>query len=324
MRLTVATATLFSQALPASTNEFSTSIQLNDDHDVFHSNSITMANFLNGEVELIPRLKHSTRRKVSTLLAERGQANGILRNKQFHPVGKECKPLSEDPDIGILSCAKGQFCMATEDANLGGVCSVATLARKLTKSGQKISSHCQSNSNSLYKCDCTNYDISTASGTITCNVYPYKCVGCTNYCLSGNATVHLTTGGNVSEYTYCYDVKKPYAVTACGSFYYTTNTCAYSINGVKCNICTNTTFDCTNIPHGLKGSMHGSLHPLPIMAQLNALNPSTTCAPGQSPSTTQAGSNPTATKSETYRARLGTAIMAFVGLGSILLSHFTV
>lgn len=35
---------------------------------------------------------------------------------------KDCDPSSDDPDVGVLSCGQGHFCLAKEDSVLGGIC----------------------------------------------------------------------------------------------------------------------------------------------------------------------------------------------------------
>ena len=83
--------------------------------------------------------------------------------------------------------------------------------------------------------------------------YPSRCIGCSNYCLSGNFTATFTPGGNVSTNYSCESITNPYEAIFCKFLNYTDLSCVYTVNGVACNKCNQTYIDCTNIPHGLKG-----------------------------------------------------------------------
>ena len=118
-----------------------------------------------------------------------------------------------------------------------------------------------------YTCDCTNFDETSKSGIITCT-YPLRCVGCSDYCFSGNLTTTFAPGGNSSTLYVCDNITSPYEVGTCALLLATRNkSCVYKINGVACNFCIFTYFDYTNIPNGLKGAIGKSLFPFRFLSK---------------------------------------------------------
>ena len=210
--------------------------------------------------------------------------SNLLKNKKLYnedePI-KECDPKSEDPDVGILSCGASRYCRESKLSKLGGFCTPISAARALSGSISMSSRFC-SNVSRHYNCNCTNFDQTSKSGVITCT-YPFRCVGCSDYCFSGNLTATFAAGGNISTMYICDNITNPYEVNTCALFNYTDLSCVYTVNGVACNKCNRTYFDCTNIPHGLKGT-NGKSYPLPILNELNATDYNATCAPSNAPS----------------------------------------
>ena len=279
MRFTIATATILSQVLPASTTNSGN-----------HVNTLTLSRNLGviekGQIRALldkasPRLALLAKqsRKVSfTERVSNGQ-DGILKNiNKEQPTGKACDPTSNDPDIGILSCPPRQFCVESSSSNLGGVCASVQQDRSLTA---QAALPCI-DASFPYTCDCQNFDTTTFSGPLKCVVNPYYCVGCTDYCMAVDVNF-VFDSFNVSSVTYCYYFKKPYQIDLCYTYDAQAGTCVYTVNGVNCNACvfgTCNEFDCTNIPKGMAGTCKDPA--LPIISALDKINPNATCAPKHS------------------------------------------
>ena len=183
------------------------------------------------------------------MLIDRIQADddhsSLLKNVYYKEPVKECDPMSEDPDVGILSCGSDLHCYETADSKLGGVCLPIAHARKLSASGSVTLSSCTNTTGNL---NVTNF-----TGSISCDVQSYQCP-CSDYCFSSTATFRFLSGTDQSN-TVCLYFKKPYAANVCYSYIFSTKACAYSINGTDCTSCVpSSSFDCTNVPKGSKGS----------------------------------------------------------------------
>ena len=340
MRWTIAAAALLPQVLPASPTEFSTGDQRNEIHDandaIDYKNKNMNKNFdfhdsPSGRATLVGLQQQAL--KLPIAMAERSDmhSDGILRNSIFNQdwdhddddLIKECDPLSDDADIGILSCGEGRYCQANEDFKLGGICSATAVSRDLSIQGVQSSDFTCTGTTSTSQCDCSNFNSSTLSGPISCEYKPYECFGCPTYCLSAKKTATFATGKKLEAVTYCVFFKIPYHVKYC--YYYMSASspiCVMSINDVNCSSCSKTYFDCTNIPKGMKGNSNTS-SPLRILEAMNTKNPKATCSPGKAPSMAPYASSPNPKpKSGTSDQRLGKVSMILACLGSVLLTQF--
>ena len=191
--------------------------------------------------------------------------------------------MSEDPDVGILSCGEGRYCAEDKTSQLGGVCSTISTSRKLVAS--YASRYCNV-TDSPY-CNCSNFDKSIETGVITC-FYPHLCGGCPEYCLMYNMTM-MISHSNLTSLIQHYNFQSPSEVNV--SYYYTdTNaSCLYIIDGNECNFCNTTYFDCTNIPSGLKAPNTMWNHALSILNTFHTVYGNETCAPGNTSTMTPYG-----------------------------------
>ena len=338
MRLTTAATVLLSTAIPASTREVTMASQLTDVSNHAYLHETTNHDNVHALAAKHPNIQTATQALSMMVLAQiqAKTEGGVLHNEKSFQENedrtKECDPSSEDPDIGILSCVENQHCMASKHSKLGGFCATAADSRELLSFGQFssiLSSLPCYNSTFPYKCDCSKFDITSFSGSVNCLYQSYTCIGCPEYCGSVNFSVTFAAGAKVSEYTYCFDLKKPYGLTFCEAQYKGSYACKLTANGVSCNSCTNnfSAFDCSNVAHGYSSTT--SIYPVRVLKQMNTLASNATCAPGKSPS----GNGPSAApaKSSPTKASgvngqyglVGMRMLAFASLGSLLVAHFT-
>ena len=288
MRLTVASTLLLSQSLPGSSASGFTGVELNS---VTADSSRNVFRTITQDGPQLP-----TRRTDLPGLITNLDRTTLLKNKpsirKEDSLLKECNPNSEDPDVGILSCGDRQFCEESPNSKLGGVCYTIVATRELSSSQRNTSYFCNNTHQQYLHCDCTNLNETTNAGTITC-AHPYHCNGCPPYCSSYNLQVAFSSAENASIGVACLYLMTPYAVKVCYSYAYGTGACVYAINGVDCQFCNSTYFDCTNIPHGLKGTNTYSSYALPILRAFHGLNPNTTCPPQNAPSRPPTAISPT-------------------------------
>ena len=297
MRLTSAAAVLLSTSIPASMTEVTMASQLTDVSNHANFQGKTSQNDVPAFAAKRLNIRAATQELSMMILAQTRAVteDGVLYNEKSFQENedrtKECDPSSEDPDIGILSCGENQHCMATKHSNLGGFCATAADSRELA-----ISSKLPAILHSLpcvssvlpYTCDCSNFSTTTLSGSFNCVYQSYHCKGCPEYCGSVNFTLRFEAGANLTEYTTCYDLKKPYDLTFCVSHFSGARGCIMKANETLCNICIyGSSFDCSNIPYGYAST--ANQYPTRFLSKLRS---NTTCPPGQPPSTAPAKSNP--------------------------------
>ena len=235
------------------------------------------------------KIRSSRRRAklvVSALSRFQSERSLVNSKDQLQQRRIECDPESFDPDVGILSCGIGQYCMETANSNLGGICSFNTspvAAQDRTLTTQPI---LPCSSSFPYHCDCNGFDTNTFAGSVNCTMTPLSCVDCSDYCFSLDVHFEFQSSHNISSIAYCYNFRKPYHSVLCYHLNPNTYTCAYTINGVACSSCITGachSMDCTNVPKGINGTcQHGAL---PIVARSQAVPGNITCPPGYVPPT---------------------------------------
>ena len=263
MRFTLAVTAVLSQALPAWTAEEHAQTWLQK-RNLFALNE---AKFQTMPGKDFPRLRRAP------IFGQ--YDNAVIRNRHSTIKNEEkpCDPTSRDPDIGILSCGSSWYCKQSTNSTLGGVCAEIGHDRALVSPGYLM---CIDDSYP-YECDCSHFDPTMPFGSVTCTLYPYQCIGCSNYCVEMN--VHFAFDAHsVIKVKYCEYFKKPYEVELCYAFDHNAATCEYTINGEACKMCSSgksIAFDCTNIPNGRAGSSQDFINP--IVSKADALDPYVTC-----------------------------------------------
>ena len=253
MRLTLASVTLLFQAFSAFPREHADADNKISDVQKLvkaQANAVLSAGGVNRRRLYGNRMQRSLLRAQ----AHRNSRDLSLKNKVSNHVTtmKECNPISEDADVGILSCGRGQYCKPNESSELGGVCSA--VERKLFFG--YIPNSCPK------YCNCT---VSSKSNTgyITC---PY--FYCGTFCLNQTICAYETktqyfVKGVAGNYEDCFYFSKPYRVSSC--YISSGNKCTYKIDNVTCNYChQGGAIDCTNVPKGQKSG-----YSLPIVTAWN-------------------------------------------------------
>jgi hypothetical protein len=220
-------------------------------------------------------LRNNSRRR-RTMMQEEEEAIAVAQ-KDRNPL-VECDPHPEaaSPDIGILTCGLGYYCLESQESDLGGYCSTIgiTSATSAHESGRDLAatSYCQ-------KCDCSA--LVDGVGTIdNCILFENKCVplelpnpfSAQKACYSTNRTVFYSEPGHIQSLLSCYEDFSPFARHSCKGYNFDGNKlvtyCNVSVEGVPCNSCTSTAcnntdpslsssgiiFDCTNTAARAQGS----------------------------------------------------------------------
>ena len=115
--------------------------------------------------------------------------------RSSHDKAVECTPedSSIEANVGVLGCAVDQICKASDHSGMGGFCHTAPLTS--ARSLQLETDVCDPTSTSAnYKvCDCSNFDITTETGSVSCT-YPLGCLGTTFYgCYDVCPTLTIST-----------------------------------------------------------------------------------------------------------------------------------
>ena len=197
--------------------------------------------------------------------------SGLLRNPEKIQASqqRECDPTKFDPDLGILSCGSGQYCISNKYSTLGGVCmdvysdsSHVTGRRRVqdesgsneteTETGsnetetETLFDYGYSLCNSDGNCTCTDINETEYRGNVYCTIDNEQCyttpsdcgvnhTGCFVYNISSSLK-------GVGEYdnSLCVLNTEPYYQKICyytSSKNFTLQSCEMSFNGVKCNSC---------------------------------------------------------------------------------------
>ena len=289
MRFATAAAVFIPPVLPNSIKGVSASGTDLKSH--LHESSVVVGNgnplvdSVDGQIQRNPILKRRYERNSISTYPMPTATDATLKNEiADHFSMKECDPSSEDPDVGILSCGTSNYCQPIAESKLGGICTA--VSRNLAKKGGYYNYNYICYSSNPRFCDCSQFDNATRTGKANCYSINYTCpVGCSDICVSENTTVTFQNG-TILLYHGCYYFTKPYKVTFCYWYYPASPDCVYKINGVACNKCNSTYFDCTNIPNGTAGIVNktSTKHlPLPIMLDYVTINPNSTCAPTMKP-----------------------------------------
>jgi hypothetical protein len=208
----------------------------------------------------------------------------------------ECDPSSQELDIGILSCGKGQYCDERTESSIGGLCVVnEDEASSFTRMLQDdLTPYCSGDLYISHNCNCQAVDNTTGTGEVICTPYENCCS-----VADGESLICRTLTYNITfvdrafgSFETCYDFTQPYARSACVTTYYSTdlnpnNTCAWIIDDERCSSCNFQTsgigrksckeFNCTNIPVAFAAASNECsgpepiFHPLPILDELQLL-----------------------------------------------------
>jgi hypothetical protein len=173
---------------------------------------------------------------------------------------KECDPsLSQDPDIGLLSCGFMEYCQPCDDADLGGTCVEMTSSdygdsdvdRRIQEDETSNASYWFSSNVESFcyasNCTCSNIDASLYTVSITCEdlwgeycyVVNTTCGTQINGCLQGSLAVD-TTGPGTYTATRCLQNLEPKDATVCyysSHVNFTTETCSVTLDGERCASC---------------------------------------------------------------------------------------
>ena len=174
------------------------------------------------------------------------------RPKLDNPV--ECNPHQEDEitdaNVGVLGCSPDQICRASVDSPLGGFCypssstssSFVYTTRRLQVS-QGVLDGCDPTSPFYqdYDCDCSNFDNTMKSGSISCR-RPAKNLatryfGCYDAFLTPTRT-YSSINGTSAEYEDCYEIVAPTTSSSlCLQIMADLGTCEAQLDGQDCASC---------------------------------------------------------------------------------------
>jgi hypothetical protein len=183
----------------------------------------------------------------------------------------ECIPDADasEADVGALGCGSGQICVSSVDSRLGGLCMDTTpLTGRRMKTGTRMDV-CDTTSSyfEFYQddnCDCSSFDMTSKTGSISCSQGPY-CLGtlyygCYSTCLSITQVHSYVNGESISleecdELVADGDVAS--ASSLCTNYSADDGTCETKLDGQTCTSCTTEfpggfSFDCSNVADGVK------------------------------------------------------------------------
>ena len=167
----------------------------------FWQEKITMAAVI-GSTDLVQQEK-----KDSTTLVN-SQNSAMWWRSQDKAV--ECTPdESAEAHIGVLGCAVNQICIWNVDSGMGGFClNIPPLTSARSLQIETLTDLCDPASAFYQDCDCSDFDITTASGSILCDLYS-GCLGsvfygCYNACFTMINKTSLENGESIS-FEACYN-----------------------------------------------------------------------------------------------------------------------
>jgi hypothetical protein len=188
---------------------------------LFHDNGID-----SGSLSFFPLLAQTTpfgSKPISTLKNPISfhQHGGNSRRKNTTDATssfEECDPTTTSPeggpDIGVLSCGHGKYCMESTKSSLGGYCAAAVEDEEQSHQSQQrllqvvgnrtvielVYQLCYTDTFSYYTCDCS-INVNTSTGTFSCvgqERCAYQYSGCSGdggvrfqYCLNGTVDGQL-------------------------------------------------------------------------------------------------------------------------------------
>lgn len=174
----------------------------------------------------------------SPIFERKGVIHTVLKNSRSPDIDtEECDPnVSEDADLGILSCGKDHYCAENKLSSMGGFCMNNESHERRSLVSWLPSDVCVPSSDlyQYYDCDCDAFDAVTEEGFISCIIYEYACFyqgGC------GSMTVDASFGPeSFEEIETCYSFVAPIAGTLCYRAD-SVNDCDIEINGQTCSTC---------------------------------------------------------------------------------------
>lgn len=131
------------------------------------------------------------------LMANRAHSK-LAQRRQQTLSATPCDP--SEPDVGILACGDGQYCSPSDSSVLGGLCIEAS------RSLQGVVELCGTPYAEQYNCDCTQFDNTTGTGTVSCLYYDNRCFDHQGQqvCLSVDISVNIDPSISRTSYSYCY------------------------------------------------------------------------------------------------------------------------
>jgi hypothetical protein len=164
MRFTIATAAILAQSVPATTTSEIDSPTL---ERVFGEETLSLVSDIQGTATLIGTQRSN--KFLNLVKAKKETSGGYLKNTQNSNSKspkdfQECDPESDEPDVGVLSCGAGRYCVESDESKIGGFCvsSPDELDRALQGGDTLLDGvytvFCPDDSLYGDQCNCTNYD----------------------------------------------------------------------------------------------------------------------------------------------------------------------
>ena len=242
--------------------------------------------------------------------SRRGLLSPLLSSRpKLEDLVVECNPDEEDiteANVGVLGCSPDQVCLASEEFPSGGFCYPSSSLMD-TRSLQYEGFNYDVCDPTLpyfenYGCDCTDFDMTTKTGSIICDL-PTECLGsqfngCADTCMDTISTISFVNGTS-GDYEQCNEIiSPPTAYTSATSFSFClqlsadSSSCQMEVEGYVCTPCTyspelGVSVNCSNVDSGDAepgGPIDGFLASLPII-QACYLPGNSTAAPTSSSST---------------------------------------
>jgi hypothetical protein len=283
MRFVAATAAFMASNFPAPGASSISNIPLPNKDAAFHSilNEDSTSNTKVGTILQIAhqqqgrRIKQRRQRKLQAGLtnkATRDFNNKNMKNPHTNYGNNELMectlPSSQAPDVGILSCSVGQYCVANAESTMGGVCVRSSndldtaVDSVITESGRQRHSRTMQDSTTSFlemaEEVCSMEDLTCNTCAVNADAYTaeFDCeydlncytLGslckttqiefCENHTLAGTLS-----GQNDFQSKVCYTLTKPEDFSYCVTYTYFPDpevdaTCEIEIDGVICNSCT--------------------------------------------------------------------------------------
>ena len=163
MRFTIATAAILAQSVPAMTSEMGSATNLerafaDDIQDLVLTTAATIGS-------------QRKNKFLNLVKAKKEISGGYLKNsknsdnKNKSPEDFQlCDPESDEPDVGVLSCGVGSYCVESDESKIGGFCvsSPDELDRALQGGDTLLDGiytvFCPEDALYGEQCNCTNYD----------------------------------------------------------------------------------------------------------------------------------------------------------------------
>ena len=228
--------------------------------------------------------------------SRRGLLSPLLSNRPNDDKLVECNPDEEEiteANVGVLRCTNNgisdQVCRASVDSSLGGFCyTSSSSSSSFMESRRNLQFErtnyivCDPSSPYFEKddCDCSNFDLTTKSGSISCR-RPTQCLGsqfygCYETCMTSTGT-NSFVNGTFGDYEQCNEITAGDGTTStsfCLQLPADSSSCQVELEGQLCTSCTlspevGVVEDCSNVlgvdGEEPEGPNDGFLASLPII-----------------------------------------------------------